>query len=322
VAGIGIFMGGTDAADLSSLALRACREQAEFRGLVEIVTTRSYQHMEALKALAATWPETKLLCDLPDLAEFFARHDLQIGAGGGATWERCCVGAPAVVLIAAANQRAVQPALAVFGADTVLEQSAACDQRAVGLAVKALLDNPQRRRELSHRSQTLVDGWGSKRVALWLAASTLAVRPATLGDSEMMYCWRNHPLTRQVSRDSSEIRRADHEHWLRRTLADAQRVLYVGHVGDADVGVIRFDIGEDGQSEVSLYLDPKLHGLGLGRALLRVGEAQLLLHDPRVVGFTATVLDGNQGSMRLFESGGYRLQKGIWQKPAEPPRKN
>lgn len=316
VESIGIFMGGMDARNLSSLVLRACRERVGFTGTVEVVTTRSYAYGADLQKLATKWPNTFISCDLPDLADFLSRHDLQIGAGGGATWERCCMGSPSLVLIAAANQQAVLPGLADLGAAEVLVQSTEFDEEAVGQAIQSLLDNPGRRRELSECSQALVDGLGARRVALWLAASRTAVRPATSDDSEMMYRWRNHPATRGVSRDSKRIAWLDHQRWLARTLADAARCLLIGHVGNVDVGVIRFDIGADGQVEVSLYLDPGLHGLGLGAAMLRAGEVYVGLRNPRIVEFVATVLDGNRASQRLFESGGYRWQHDVWRKSA------
>ena len=50
------------------------------------------------------------------MAAFFARHDLQVGAGGGATWERCCIGSPMVALVLAANQSMVVSALDCLGA--------------------------------------------------------------------------------------------------------------------------------------------------------------------------------------------------------------
>lgn len=322
VASIGIFMGGIDAADLTGAVLRACREQAGFTGDIEIVMTRSYVHGAQLKTLAAQWPNTSLSCDLPDLAEFFARHDLQIGAGGGATWERCSMGAPTLVLIAAANQQAVLPALADLGAATVLMHPASFDVQAIGKAVKSLLDDPERRLELSKRSQALVDGWGARRVALKLAASAVVVRPATLEDSQMMYRWRNHPATRSVSRESQEIAWPNHQRWLAQTLANPKRCLLVGYVGNINIGVIRFDIGAEGQAEVSLYLDPGLHSLGLGGAMLRAGEAYVASHNANIADFVATVLDGNQGSMRMFESGGYRLQEDVWCKRVNSPLKN
>jgi len=316
VRSIGIFMGGVDASDLSSLALRACRNDAEFRGRVEVVTTSAYPHGQGLKTLARHWPDTAVLADLPDLASFFARHDLQIGAGGGAAWERCCIGAPTLAISAAANQDAVLPALARLGAVAVVERLPPPDEGAIGAAIRSLSGDPRRRLELSERSRRLVDGLGARRVALRLAARSLAVRPATAADSRTIYEWRNHPATRSVSANPREIPWAEHEKWLNDTLLMTNRCLLVGRVGDVDVGVIRFDSQSENQFEVSLYLDPALHGLGLGRSLLLAGEGYLVRRAP-VGRFTATVLEGNTSSARLFASCGYGLQQGIWQKSAD-----
>jgi RimJ/RimL family protein N-acetyltransferase len=54
-----------------------------------------------------------------------------------------------------------------------------------------------------------------------------------------------------------------------------------------------------------LYLDPALHGLGLGTALLRAGEEAWCAQAGREVTFEATVLDTNAASKRLFAAAGY-----------------
>jgi UDP-2,4-diacetamido-2,4,6-trideoxy-beta-L-altropyranose hydrolase len=314
VESIGIFMGGTDPSDLSSVVLRACREFVGFTGVIEIVATRSYAHVEKLNALAAKWPNTSISCDLPDLSDFFSRHDLQIGAGGGATWERCCVGVPTLLIIAADNQRAVLPALADMNVADVLEDSASFNEEMIAKSINALLRNYVRRSELNKQCRKIVDGLGARRVSLWFAASAIAVRPASVDDSEMMYQWRNDPATRSMSRSSKEIEWLEHVQWLSSTLGDPKRYLLIGYAGSISFGVIRFDIDDACQAEVSLYLDPRLHGLGLGKAMLRASEAYVLVHNANIVAFKATVLDGNLGSMNLFKSGGYQFRCGVWTK--------
>ncbi len=309
VRSIGIFLGGTDPAGLSATALRACREVACFHGPVELVTTRANPRHTELHALVQQWPDTRLTLDLPDLAAFFARHDLQVGAGGGANWERCCIGVPTLALIGAPNQLAVVPQLERLRAVAAVLSGAVPTAEAIGTALRALIDDAPRRTELAERSRALVDGRGSMRVAMRLAADQLCVRPATAGDSEFMHRWRNHPATRAVSRSTQDIAVGDHQRWLARTLADTQRLLLIGEVGGRPVGVIRFDRRGDHEAEVSLYLDPDLHGLGLGTALLREGEHAAAAWAARgsagPLAFTATVLDDNMGSRRLFEAGGY-----------------
>lgn len=301
VRSIGIFMGGTDPMDASSLVLEACRVHAGFSGLIEVATTSANPHFSALQAACGRWPDTDVLIDQEELSGFFARHDLQIGAGGGATWERCCIGAPTLALICADNQKVVVPALYRLGAvDTVMPLSAAT----VGNAVTTLLGDPERRAKLSAASKRLVDGLGARRVALMMLRDMLLVRPARMDDAHLMFEWRNHPATRQSARDDREISWADHEAWIKRTLDNPQRCLLIAEVGHCPVGVIRFDF-KGTQAEVSLYLDPALHGLGLGKRMLHAGEASAMTAWPRLEVITAEALEDNLGSQRLFLDAGY-----------------
>lgn len=304
VRSIGVFLGGADAAGLSAPALAAC-DAAGFDGPVEVVSTRTNPHLAALREACARRPRTTLTVDAPELSGFFARHDLQIGAAGGASWERCCIGAPTLALLCADNQRAVLPQLAALGAiEAPLSDmpATAADWARIAAALRALLHDAPRRAALAARSRTLVDGLGARRAALRLAAAHLQVRPATLEDAQRMHRWRNHPATRAASVDDREIPWADHLAWLQHALADPRRTLLVGQIGTVAVGVIRFDRRDEDAAEVSLYLDPALHGLGLGGALLHAGEARMA----SVGIFHATVLQDNLASQRLFAAAGYR----------------
>ena len=314
VRSIGIFMGGVDARGLNVIALRACRAVAGFAGLVEVVVSSSSPNAAELQSLAASLPPTRVSRDLPDLSAFFARHDLQIGAGGGAALERAAVGVPSLLLIAAENQRRVVSSLTALGAAASLEPNVPLSQERVAGAVTALIGDAATRRRLAERSGRLVDGRGTTRVALCLLASELKIRRAHSGDTAMMFEWRNHPSTRAVSRDPASLGLESHARWVERALADNNRCLLIGYVGDLNVGVIRFDVLDEDSMEVSLYLDPELHGLGLGKALLLAGEAHVASTSKGSVRLVAFTLDGNMPSKRLFEACTYRFAEGRWEK--------
>lgn len=167
VRSIGIFMGGADAGGFSAVAWRACREVAGFDGPIEIVTTRESPRLGELQRTVAGDERTTLSLDLPSLHEFFSRHDLQIGAGGGATWERCCIGAPTAAAAVASNQRAVLEPLQGLGVLRVCEPTEA----AIGAECRSLIGQPELRRALCERAQRLVDGQGAARVATFLIES-------------------------------------------------------------------------------------------------------------------------------------------------------
>ena len=302
VRSIGIFMGGTDPGGISARALTACRS-AGFTGAVEVVSTSANPKLAELRNACKPDGQAMLTLDQPDLAGFFSRHDLQIGAGGGATWERCCIGAPTVALALAANQSAVLPGLAALGAVR------AADEENLPGVLRELIADPAARRSLAERAGALVDGRGAQRVALALLQrcerAHLQLRPATVEDARLLHGWRDHPAVRAVSTTQESINFSAHQRWLQAVLANPARWLFVAWVGRVPVGSIRFDRLDNGHVEVSLYTDPDLQGLGLGQRLLAAGEQALLALHPGGFSVDAQVLPGNTASQRLFHAGGY-----------------
>lgn len=316
VRSIGIFMGGTDAREVSALALRACREEAGFEGDIEIVTTSANPRHQALITFANQWPRTRVTLDLPQLTGFFGRHDVQIGSGGGAMWERCCIGAPTLVTVVAENQRTVVGELRRLGAVVTPDPVDDISPKALAGGLRPLLDNAGLRQTLSATTQMLVDGLGARRVAAWLNASNLRVRPATQADSVTVHAWRNHPATRQTSRQSAPISFDEHARWFDQVLTDPDRILLIGVIGELAIGVVRFDRKDDETCEVSIYLDPAMYGLGLGAALLQAGEAHAIAFGRGFQQFIAAVLPGNAASIQMFASAGYLFHDGVWDKTA------
>jgi UDP-2,4-diacetamido-2,4,6-trideoxy-beta-L-altropyranose hydrolase len=310
ISSIGIFIGGVDATDLSTLALRACREIAGFRGPIEIATTSAHPRLPALRALAAAQPPTALLVDAPELSGFFARHGLHIGAASGATWERCCAGAPMLLLVAANNQLAVAPQLVAHGAAEALSPHASRDLRQVGAKVAALLADTPHRNAMGQRARGLVDGLGARRVALAMLGSTVKLRAACDDDAAMTHAWRNHPSTREVSRDPRAITLDEHRLWWKRALTDPARRLYVAHVGSIDVGVLRLDLEGD-RAEVSIYLDPAYTGIGIGPRLLRAAQSWVS-SDSALRRLIAHIRHGNHASESAFAAAGFELGSPFW----------
>jgi spore coat polysaccharide biosynthesis predicted glycosyltransferase SpsG len=172
VRSLGLFMGGTDPGGHSLWALQACREHAGWRGLVHLATTSSNPRIAELRAAAAQDAGVQLWIDQPHLAAFHASHDLQVGAGGGALWERCALGVPTLALITAANQRLSVPWLAeagvVVGFDALQRDEAR--QAELGATVARLIAAPAERAALRERSLAWVDGRGAERAAVTILA--------------------------------------------------------------------------------------------------------------------------------------------------------
>lgn len=306
VGSIGIFMGGTDPAGATCEALRACREVARFGGDIEVVSASQARHHNELLELARRWPRTHVLSDLPDLSEFFGRHDLQVGAAGGASWERCCLGAPAVVCSIAANQEQVLANLARLGAVRAVAGEAPASQ-SLGRAVAELLADPGARQAMSRVARGLVDGLGSARVAGVLTASAgvrLQLRSAQAEDEQLLLEWANDDQARLHAFNPARIGAQEHAHWFRARLDSPSCVLLIAQTpAGLPAGLVRFEL-VGSCWELSYSLDAMFRGWGLARPLLagairRFGERT---GGMRVVGF---VKPDNIASLRVFRSLGF-----------------
>lgn len=307
VTSIGIFMGGGDPLDFTSRVLRACREAAGFTGAIELVSSSRNPNFQTHLALAQRWPQTRVLYDQPDLTDFFARHDLQIGSGGIAAWERCCLGAPTLALQIASNQLAVLPELAKAGAIEWLDRDDA-DERAIGQAVRSLVDAPRRRLALVRAMRGLVDGRGAARAAaaLSLAAEPkLGLRAAAAPDEALLLDWANDADARRHAFGTKRITPREHHTWFAKRLAHPAEclILIASSPAGTPVGQVRFErTGE--VWTISYSLDAAFRGWGLARPLLSAATARLRARVPDAR-LEAWVRPDNVASLQTFRGMGF-----------------
>jgi RimJ/RimL family protein N-acetyltransferase len=234
------------------------------------------------------------------MARLMRDADVAIGAAGTTSWERCCLGLPAILLVLAENQRTGAAALADVGAALAVDSV-----EAVGPALQGLLDDPEHLSRMSAAAFAIVDGRGTSRVVRALEGSgktglrAVELRRATLEDAEMLWLWRNDADARAQSRTSEPIMWADHVRWLTSLLADPNRQLFMAEQGDTAVGTVRFD-PVDGGHELSITVAPDGRGSGTGRAILTAACSSV-----RTAAVYAVVRNDNEPSRRLFESCGF-----------------
>lgn len=301
VESIGVFLGGTDPLGLSVRVVEALRTVAAFAGRIEVVTSSANPRLADLRDRCAAFDAT-ISVDQPDLVDFYGRHDLQIGAGGGAALERCRIGPPTLALVTAENQAVVVRALAAAGAVKTADENT---REAIGTAAKALIDDTEARRALASAARRLVDGRGSRRVGVALASDRVTLRNATPEDAQVVFPWRNDERIREVSRSSRAIGLPEHLEWWRNTLKNPKRHLLIAQCGAQPVGTLRIDQEAEGGAEVSIYLDPDLAGVGLGRTVLEAGQAWSIRNLPALGSLRAEILSGNRASAALFSAAGF-----------------
>lgn len=99
-----------------------------------------------------------------DMAGLMKGQDLAIGAAGISSWERCCLGLPAIVIIDAENQRLNALGLQRAKAAVVLGDSDSVNKKIIADAVLRLERDSEKLNEMSVAASGLCDGRGTQRV--------------------------------------------------------------------------------------------------------------------------------------------------------------
>lgn len=298
-----VFFGGVDAGNYTGLAIQALTELGGKGINVDVVIGAQHPHRAQVETACV---ENGFICHVQTdrMAELMAAADLAIGAGGSSTWERCCLGLPALSICVANNQRkqiddaAVEGLLYAPSGDGNLSSM-------LKIHTAALLESPPLLKLISNTAMKTVDGRGAIRVARVLGMSEIEIRRATDLDSQKLFEWRNHPAIRSVSRNSEPIKWEIHQSWFAAVLANKDRVLLIGYIKNQPVGVVRFDKEVD-VAEVSIYLLPEGGFAGQGRGLLLSAERWLTLNHPEIKHIRAGVLCNNLPSQQLFLGANYR----------------
>jgi RimJ/RimL family protein N-acetyltransferase len=280
---------------------------------VDVVIGGSNPKRRAIEAACAGMPNTALHVQVEDMARRMGDANLFVGAGGTASWERCCVGLPALVMATADNQLEQCQALARAGAHLYLGAADTVSEARLTRGLECALEMPDSLVHLGERGMSLVDGRGADRVAHHLLAVTVSLRRAVAADSAALFEWRNDPETRRYALSSKPIPRESHERWLAEVLKDSRRDLLIAESGGRPLGVLRYDI--DGERAlVSVYLVPGLAGRGWGRRILLAGEAWLREQRPEVRRCEAEIKADNAASRASFEAIGFRPKRTLFGK--------
>jgi UDP-2,4-diacetamido-2,4,6-trideoxy-beta-L-altropyranose hydrolase len=297
-----VFLGGTDAANHTAWAVDALT-QLDLGGVqVEVVVGAEHPHQDAIGTMC-TRHGFRLHIQTTRMAELIVAADLAIGAGGSATWERCCLGLPCLAISVADNQdrlirdsarAGVLYAPSVSPTDTVL----------LAQHIRSLMTNPLLLESLSLNSLKLIDGRGVPRILRAMGVRPVNVRSAQAADAAQLFQWRNHPSIRQVSRTTDLIDWAAHQIWLASTLGNSERVLLIGEVATRPIGVVRFDVTGN-YAEISIYMVPGQEHRGCGADLLLAAEEWFCRSRPDVRHLGAEVLGENLAARKLFATACY-----------------
>ena len=160
-----ITMGGVDKDNATGQILEALNATLLPQDChISVVMGSTAPWLEEVRHLAAhmPWP-TEVKVGISDMAQLMADSDLAIGAAGATSWERCCLGLPAIMLVLADNQRKIAQSLEQANAVYVLHDPWEITEFLPHL-LNRLAASAALRTCMSQASSHITDGKGVARV--------------------------------------------------------------------------------------------------------------------------------------------------------------
>lgn len=159
-----VFFGGTDPTGETLKALDALDILDLPDVTVDVVVGNGNPHREVIEARCQERENTNFYCQVNTMADLLLQADLAIGAGGTTTWERLCLGLPAVVTAIASNQTQISRDVAGAGCQVFLGSESYVTAEILAGAVRELCQDGARRQAMSRQGLEMVDGEGLQRV--------------------------------------------------------------------------------------------------------------------------------------------------------------
>ena len=158
-----ILMGGMDAGNATEKAIGAVAG-ARLEALeVDVVVGSEHPELARVRAACRRYGY-RCYVQTTEVPALMARADLAIGGCGTTSWERCCLGLPALGLTLAANQVPIAEGLAARGAIEHLGAATEVTEADITEALLGLIRDPDRLAALSVASRGLADGMGALRM--------------------------------------------------------------------------------------------------------------------------------------------------------------
>jgi len=160
-----VFLGGGDPENTTERALSALLKLTwDTEPRVIVVLGAANPNSDLIRAYLDAYPlSSELHIDTGNMAELTYGADLAIGASGGATWERCCLGLPTLSVVIAENQQFASENLGKAGLVENINMNSSLETE-IATRLQKLLDTPERVKSMSKKCFELVDGKGIDRI--------------------------------------------------------------------------------------------------------------------------------------------------------------
>jgi UDP-2,4-diacetamido-2,4,6-trideoxy-beta-L-altropyranose hydrolase len=159
-----VTLGGGDPDNQTLKVIRALQQVDADRLEAVVVVGASNPHSRELQsAIRSSQFAIRLAWNVTNISELMSWADVAVSAGGSTCWEMAFMGLPNVLLVLAENQRSIAEGLSEADVTLNLGWFEQVMDVHIVEALSSLLNDRNRRQQMSYNGQMLVDGMGSER---------------------------------------------------------------------------------------------------------------------------------------------------------------
>lgn len=159
-----ISMGGADSNNVTVKALTALKLINRTDIAVDVVAGAANPHIEDIEKRCRPIHRCNLHHPARNMADLMAKADLAITASGSTTWERCCLGLPALFMATSDNEIELAQSCSRLDIGKYLGRHNEVSVDAIHRELRDVLEKPDLIQNWSIKAASLVDGLGAKRV--------------------------------------------------------------------------------------------------------------------------------------------------------------
>jgi len=269
--------------------------------VIVVVVGENYPHLRSLRSkLNNLAYRSEIRIGVNNMAEIIANSDIAIGATGGSTWERCCLGLPTIQILTADNQKYIANSLSSIKAIELVDYI-----YQIPLKINKIL---KFNKKMSIISSSIVDGLGTQRIVDFIKSNHKYIEPIQLKpieshDSDFIYGLQNKE-TRKYFFNPNVPSNDEHTYWFLDILNSDKSILFMIKFKDCDAGILRLDNIDSDFTEISIIILRKYRGKGIAKKALKMLEN---LVSNRA--FKAVIRKDNESSKKIFTQSGYILKR-------------
>ena len=305
-----VTFGGTDPLDITPRVLRLLTRHFP-HWEKRVILGAAFKNLEATRMLGDE--RTKFYFNAPagEMRDLMLSSDIAISAAGQTTNELAATGTPSALVKVAGNQAYnIEGFMQAGFIDSYVDATGIWNDAGL-LAILDSLSSPERRRVLSCKGKAAIDGSGVERLVhkarAYFATSNMQIRRCTESDAGDLFLLANDPLVRRNSFSTEPIAWETHVAWLKSTLSNPHRVLYLITVADWHlIAQVCFDGNENWtEAIVSISIATDFRGLNLASLVLSRAIGTLRKEKSLCHIFNAYIKEENTASRKSFTKAGF-----------------